>query len=111
MAGHFGGRSGGRESEVVFGDVEEFGGVFCAGFVGYGGADAFVAVEREGGVSDWEWLWEVATVERMVGGSQKCGKNKHLPVQLTLLHPLSLFVCQRQFEEVLCHVADLVGAF
>lgn len=42
LAGHFGGLRGG-EGEVVFGDVEELGRVFCAGLVGYGGADAFVA--------------------------------------------------------------------
>lgn len=41
---------GGGEREVVFGDVEEFGGVFGAGFVGYGGADAFVAWMGEASV-------------------------------------------------------------
>ena len=45
LAGHFGGL-GGRHGEVIFGDVEELGGVFCAGFVGYGGADAFVTWSR-----------------------------------------------------------------
>jgi hypothetical protein len=48
LAGEFGGGRGEGEGQVVFGDVEEFGGVFCARFVGYGGADAFVAEGREG---------------------------------------------------------------
>ena len=48
LAGECGGGSGEGEGQVVFGDVEEFGGVFCARFVGYGGADAFVAEGREG---------------------------------------------------------------
>lgn len=53
MAGHFG-CFGGGQGEVVFGDVEEFRRVFCAGFVGYGGADAFVAEEV---VSVGEDIW------------------------------------------------------
>ena len=42
VARHFGGLREGQ-GEIVFGDVEEFGGVFCAELVGHGGADAFVA--------------------------------------------------------------------
>jgi hypothetical protein len=42
VAGHLGGLGGGK-GEVVFGDVEEFCCIFCARFVGYCGADSFVA--------------------------------------------------------------------
>jgi hypothetical protein len=52
LAGHLG-CLGGGEGEVVFGDVEEFGRVFCAVFVGDGCAGAFVA---KGGVEVLAYL-------------------------------------------------------
>jgi hypothetical protein len=44
LAGHLRGLGGGQ-GEVVFGDVEEFGLVFCAVRVGDGGSGSLVAVE------------------------------------------------------------------
>lgn len=65
LTGEFGGGSGEGEGQVVFGDVEEFGGVFCAGFVGYGGPDAFVAGKGEVVSYGDGWVWEVVCCRGM----------------------------------------------
>jgi len=93
---------GGGEGEVVFGDVEELGGVFRAALVGHCGADALVA-------------WDVVRIGEkinMLGSNENLAEMiHHLPVQLALLHPLLFLLFHGQFEELFCHAADVVRSF
>jgi len=83
LAGHLRGFGGGQ-GQVVFGNVEEFGRVFFACFVGYGRAGAFVAVG---------WRWGVSTLSFEVDLTKVFrdgGRLTHLAALLSSVAPLSL---------------------